>query len=103
MPAVDPHVPLAVLIERELVHHYGPMISNDELRKALGYPSKEAFRQSIVRNTVPVPIFDVEGRRGKFALAADVAIWLVQQRQRARNLVEFEAAASRTLTIEEAP
>jgi hypothetical protein len=79
-------VPLELLLERELMRCYGPMVGNDELRQALGYPSKEAFRQAIVRKSVPVPIFDVVNRRGKFALVRDVAIWLVEQRQRAVNL-----------------
>jgi len=75
--------PLAVLLERELMHRHGPMISNDDLRQVLCYPSKEAFRQAIVRKTVPIPIFDIENRKGKFALVKDVAIWLAEQRERA--------------------
>lgn len=77
--------PLVVLLERELMHRYGPMVSNDNLRLALGYSSKEAFRQAISRKTVPIPIFDIEYRRGKFALVKDVAVWLATQRERAAN------------------
>lgn len=77
--------PLAVLLERELMHRYGPMISNDNLRLVLCYPSKEAFRQAISRKTVPIPIFDIENRKGKFALVKDVAVWLAEQRERAAS------------------
>jgi hypothetical protein len=79
-------VPLEVLLERELMRRYGPIIGNDDLLQALGYPSKEAFRQAIVRKTVPIPIFDLTNRRGKFALVLDLARWLVDQRARATNL-----------------
>ena len=75
--------PLATLLERELTSRFGPMVSNDNLRITLGYASKEVFRQAISRKTVPVPIFDIENRRGKFALVKDIAVWLAAQRERA--------------------
>lgn len=97
--------PLVILIERDLMNHYGPMLSNDDLRQALGYPSKDAFKQSQVRGTVPIPVFDIEGRRGKFALVKDVAVWLVEQRARADPSVKLElpddAAADVTLSTQE--
>jgi hypothetical protein len=79
-------VPLAVLLERDLLHHYGPMVSGDTLRLVLGYPSPDAFRQALSRKTVPVPVFTVPHRRGKFALVKDVAIWLARQRERAEPI-----------------
>jgi hypothetical protein len=69
-----------------LLRLHGPMISGDDLRITLGYPSKDAFRQAFVRKTVPVPVFDIEHRRGKFALTQDVAAWLAAQRERARQV-----------------
>lgn len=74
---------LAQLLEHGLMQRYGPLIANDDLRQALGYPSKEAFRQALVRKSVPVPVMDFENRRGKFALTVDVASWLAAQRERA--------------------
>lgn len=56
------------------------MLSGDALRVALGYPSMEAFRQALSRKTVPVPVFSIKQRRGKFALVRDVAQWLAAQR-----------------------
>lgn len=81
-PMVDNENPqdLALILERDLMEKHGPMIANDALRIALGYPSMEAFRQALVRKTVPIPVFGVENRRGKFALVKDVARWLAQQR-----------------------
>lgn len=74
---------LAVVLERELTTQHGPMMTGEPLRVALGYPSKESFRQAFVRKTVPIPIFTLERRRGKFALTKDVAAWLASQRERA--------------------
>jgi hypothetical protein len=73
---------LADLLERDLLTRYGgPLLGGDDLRSALGYPSVEALRQAISRGTVPVPVFAVEHRRGKFALTKDVASWLAKLRQ----------------------
>lgn len=74
---------LAVTLERELMAKHGPMMGGESLRIALGYPSQESFRQAFVRRLIPVPVFTLERRRGKFALSRDVAAWLAAQRERA--------------------
>lgn len=74
-PIVD-----ASTIEKELFDRYGPLMTDDVLRIALGYKSTEAFRQALTRKTVPVPVFSILNRRGKYALVKDVAIWLANQR-----------------------
>ena len=78
-----PATSLAELLERELQDKHGPLISNEALRVALGYPSMFAFRQAITRKTTPVPVFSIENRRGKFALVKDVAAWLATKRDSA--------------------
>ncbi|TDY85002.1 UNVERIFIED_ORG: hypothetical protein DFO49_5052 [Herbaspirillum seropedicae] len=83
-------VSLEVLLSRELTRQYGPLLSGDILRNALGYPTKEAYRQAMVRKTLPVPVFELEKRRGKFALTIDVAKWLVQERTKALRQSEAE-------------
>ena len=74
--------PLAVLLERDLTLLHGPMMTGEPLRLSLGYPSKDAFRQAIARKTVPIPVFGIPKRRGKFALTKDVAAWIAAQRER---------------------
>jgi hypothetical protein len=74
---------LATLLERDLIQLHGPMMTGESLRIALGYPSNDAFRQAISRKTIPIPVFDIEKRRGKFALTKDVAAWVAAQRERA--------------------
>ena len=71
---------LADALERDLLERHGPLISGDALRVALGYQSMDAFRQALVRKTVPVPVFSISTRRGKYALVKDVAAWLAAQR-----------------------
>lgn len=71
---------LAHSLESDLLGRYGPVMTGDELLRALGYPSRESFRQSLVRNTVSIPLFDLEYRRGKYALVKDVARHLAEQR-----------------------
>lgn len=83
----------ADLLERDLLARYGsPLLGGDDLRSVLGYPSVEALRQAICRGTVPVPVFAVEHRRGKFALTKDVAAWLAKLRQGASCPLSREGA-----------
>jgi hypothetical protein len=65
---------------RSLTEVYGPLIASRFLWKVLGFPSAAAYRQARVRNTIPVKEFDIESRKGKFALTVDVVDWLLRQR-----------------------
>lgn len=79
---------LARELNDELVRRYGLLMSSSALAKELGYPSANAYCQAVVRGTLPVPLFQIPNRRGRFALARDVAIWLSQQRQLAATSTE---------------
>ncbi|MEA9480542.1 hypothetical protein VC290_09120 [Xanthomonas campestris] len=62
----DEHIgALAKVLEQDLLHHYGPVIGQDDLRQALGYTSLDAFRQALSRDSLPVPVFPIPNRRGK--------------------------------------
>jgi hypothetical protein len=75
--------PLAQVLARNIVKGQRPLVSNEELREALGYSTMDAFRQALARRTVPVPVFSLPNRRGKYALVKDVADWLATQREAA--------------------
>lgn len=79
---------LAHELEQSLLDRYGPMLPSRVLWKVLGYPSPEAWRQALVRQALPVPVFGIEGRRGRFALARDVAHWIAEQRMQPLELSE---------------
>jgi hypothetical protein len=84
---------LADLLEQDLYARYGsPLLGGEALRVALGYPSAEALRQAMSRGTIPVPVFAIAHRRGKFALAKDVAIWLAKVRQAAEGACNTEVS-----------
>jgi hypothetical protein len=68
-------------LEDDLVERFGLVLSSSALVKALGYPSADAFQMALTRNTFPVPVFQIAGRRGHFSLVCDVANYLVQQRR----------------------
>ncbi|TWO62873.1 hypothetical protein FN976_28645 [Caenimonas sedimenti] len=59
---------------------HGPMIGGAALHAALGYPSATAFRMALARDRVPIPVFPLDHRRGKFALVTELAAWLARQR-----------------------
>jgi hypothetical protein len=70
----------AIELEKDLLNLYGTLlITGVDLQKALGFPSVDAFRQAIVRRTLPVKVFNLPNRRGKFALIKDIAFWLANE------------------------
>jgi len=71
---------LATQLESDLLRLHGPIIGGAALHAALGYPSASAFRMALARDRVPVKVFGIDHRRGKFALVKDLAVWLAQQR-----------------------
>jgi hypothetical protein len=83
MAKIDPT--LAQALESDLFGRHGPMLGGDDLQVALGYPSREAFRQALARGAIPFPVFSLPQRRGKFALVKDVADWLARCHAEARR------------------
>lgn len=68
-------------LESDMQKMYGtPIISDEQLQKALGYKTLNAFRQAVLRKTVPITVFSLEKQHGKFALIKDVALHLAQKR-----------------------
>lgn len=59
-----------------MLQQYGPLIGGVDLRMALGFRTATTFQRAMREKTLSVPVFDVPGRRGKFALTVDVAAWL---------------------------
>jgi hypothetical protein len=61
---------------KELLARHGPLIGGLELAKILSFKNMAAFRQALRRGTIPVRVFELPGRRGKFALTQDLVAWL---------------------------
>jgi hypothetical protein len=80
---MTPRDDLALELEDDLVRRYGMLLPSSALVSILGYKSMTAYQQAVARRTLPVPVFEIEKRRGRFALAKDVARWMSQQRGRA--------------------
>lgn len=68
-------------VPNDLYERHGPIIGGAALAKALGYASTAAFRQAFRRHTVPIEVFEVPNRKGKFALTKDVNAWLENLKQ----------------------
>lgn len=90
---------LARALEEDLLTRHGPIMSGKVLSGALGYPTNNAFRQALARNIVPVPVFKIAHRRGKFALSKDVAIWVATQRQGANTVVPKESSSQKEMPM----
>ena len=65
-----------------LTSRYGPLLSSRDLWQVLGFPIPAAYRQALARDRIPVPLFEIEGRRGRFALTQEVAQWLAEERMK---------------------
>jgi hypothetical protein len=93
----------AEIVTRELretlTRLYGPLLNSRDLWKILGYASQAAYRQARSRQCVPVAEFEIEGRRGRFALTNDVATWLAEQRFPIGQQETSEADASNPIPI----
>ena len=62
--------------KEHLINKYGPLLGGDELARVLGYKTKSAFYRSIRTKTLGIAVFNIAGRKGKFALTENVANWL---------------------------
>lgn len=63
-------------LEHYLLERWGPLVQGEELWRALGYVSAQAFRKAVRQGTVPVITFTIETHRGRFARTLEVAHWL---------------------------
>jgi hypothetical protein len=71
------HKKLTDKFEQDLLQLYGsPLLTGEQLQKAMSYRSIYALRQAITRKTIPIPIFKIKKRKGHFALVEEVACWL---------------------------
>jgi len=72
--------PLVQELQETLTRLYGPLLASRDLWKLLGFTTPAAYRQARLRHRIPVVEFEIEGRRGRFALTQEVARWLAEQR-----------------------
>ena len=72
---------LAIKLERELMHAYGsPLLTGEKLAEAMGFRSIHSLRKQMSQKSFPIELFTIDGRRGRFALVRDIALWLAKQR-----------------------
>lgn len=87
MPIPTDFQTLSCELEQQLTSRYGAMLGSRDLWRELGFRSPNALRQALARGTLTLPIFEVQNRRGSFALAKDVAIWIASQRLSATSAI----------------
>ena len=63
---------------RVLMEAHGMILSASATARVLGFSSTDALRLARSRGRLPIPMFQVDGRRGWFASTRDVARWLDQ-------------------------
>ncbi|MGY8829210.1 MAG: hypothetical protein ACKVIS_06615 [Pseudomonadales bacterium] len=80
-------------LEHDLTARYGVMLGSNALWRELGFRSPAAFRVALSRGMIGVPFFTLPNRRGRFALAKDIAAWIANQRH-ASQINEADCAAN---------
>jgi hypothetical protein len=70
---------LEVRLRDALIRDWGYVVGSAGLRQVLGFSTQAALRHAIARGALPVTVFEIEGRKGHFALAHDLAAWLAAQ------------------------
>ena len=65
-----------IQLATDMFDRHGPIIGNTTLARALGFANLAALRQARRRGHIDLHIFKISGRRGFFALTADVVEWL---------------------------
>lgn len=68
------------MLSRIMTSIHGPLLAGDILTRALGYSSNYAVYQASFRRTLPVTLMDFPKRKLRFALSAEIAQWLIDQR-----------------------
>lgn len=58
-----------------LEDRYGLVVGGRDLARLLGFRSSQAFKIACARGKVPVVVFEIPGRRGKYARTSDVIRW----------------------------
>jgi len=81
--------------QKKLHEAYGPLVGGKDLRKLLGYRTANAFRQALIRGTLPIQAVRAPGRREWMARTSDVSAWLAQIDQQLEGTPA--AAASKPL------
>tara|TARA_R110001606_G_scaffold399177_1_gene581327 strand:+ start:6992 stop:7378 length:387 start_codon:yes stop_codon:yes gene_type:complete len=71
---------LAQRIKQDLIKQHGMLLFGKALYQVLGFTNGDAFRQAFKRGKLPVAVFELEGKRGRYALAEDIANWLASRR-----------------------
>lgn len=61
--------------ELRLTRRYGEFVPPQGLWKELGFATAASFRKALSQDRVHIEVFEIEGRRGSFARALDVARW----------------------------
>lgn len=67
-------------LHRSLVERYGQIVGGADLAGLLGFRSADTLRKAISSNSLTLKTFVIPGRKGRFALTADVADWLITLR-----------------------
>lgn len=66
-----------------LVARYGELLTDEALYRSLGFNSRAGFNRALEQGRLPVPVFTLAHRRGRYSLTRDVARWLARKRSEA--------------------
>jgi len=77
---------------KSLTQQHGPLMQGRELMKCLGFRTQASFARARKRGLLNIHVFDIDGRRGPFALTEDVAEWVAGVASKKPNESRTETA-----------
>lgn len=87
-------------LHRSLVERYGQVVGGADLAGLLGFRSADTLRKAISNNSLTLKTFVIPGRKGRFALTADVADWLIALRDGPHASDELDGNQNGAVRIE---
>jgi hypothetical protein len=86
-PQLSPDTPSIESVEAyaaALTGVLGPLVGGARLTAALGFRTQNGFAKAHRRGRLPIPTFEIPGRRGRYAATVDLAAWLWTLRRDSR-------------------
>ena len=63
-------------LKRDLLEANGELMTGMPLWRALGFKGERAFQRAAQRGWLPIAVFELPHRRGRYAKTRDVSEWL---------------------------
>lgn len=72
-------------LEEQMFENFGPIVGGKDLYTALGFKTYASFHRVKRLDELGVHVFSLPGRKGWFAMTAEIAAWIRDQADKERS------------------